>query len=63
MKSVGHSRLGARLGDTRLLSGIILLCFYVKKWQIESGVESPRKLPGFPQKVAYFPGEIKPFSR
>ena len=63
MQSVGPSRLGARLGDTRLLGGIILLRFYVKMWQIESGVESPRKLPSFSQKVAYFLGEIKPFSR
>ena len=58
-----HSCFGARLGDTRLLPAIVLLCFSVKKQQIESGVESLGKLPSFPQKVAYFLGEIAPFSR
>ena len=44
----GASRRGAPTAP------IILLCFCVKKQQIESGLESPGKLPSFPQKVAYF---------
>ena len=51
-----------RASEMRATNPIILLCFCVKKKQIESGVESPGKLPSFPQKVAYFLGEIAPFS-
>ena len=37
--------------------------FWAKKKQMESGLESLRKLPSFSQKVAYFLIEIKPFSQ
>ena len=61
---VSKSRYVLSTGNARFSKGaIILLHYWTNKWQIESGVESPRKLPTFSQKVAYFLLEIKPFSR